>query len=62
MALVPGLGRTPGKGNANPLQYSCLEEEAGNLQSRGGHKESDRTEHTNANKNSPNYDSRGSDC
>ena len=23
--LVPGLGRSPGKENNNPLQYSCLE-------------------------------------
>ena len=23
--LIPGLGRTPGKGNVNPLQFSCLE-------------------------------------
>ena len=22
---IPGLGRPPGKGNDNPLQYSCLE-------------------------------------
>ena len=22
---VPGLGRFPGEGNGNPLQYSCLE-------------------------------------
>ena len=22
---VPGLGRSPGKGNGNPLQYSCRE-------------------------------------
>ena len=21
----PGLGRSPGEGNGNPLQYSCLE-------------------------------------
>ena len=21
---IPGLGRSPGKGNSNPLQYSCL--------------------------------------
>ena len=21
---IPGSGRTPGKGNSNPLQYSCL--------------------------------------
>ena len=23
--LIPGLGRSPAKGNGNPLQYSCLE-------------------------------------
>ena len=23
--LIPGLGRSPGKGNGNPLLYSCLE-------------------------------------
>ena len=23
--LIPGLGRSPGAGNGNPLQYSCLE-------------------------------------
>ena len=28
---IPGLGRSPGKGNGNPLQYSCLE----NLMDRG---------------------------
>ena len=22
--LIPGLGRSPGEGNSNPLQYSCL--------------------------------------
>ena len=25
MGLVPGLGRSPGGGNGNPLQSSCLE-------------------------------------
>ena len=25
MGLIPGLGRSPGVGNSNPLQYSCLE-------------------------------------
>ena len=25
MGLVPGLGRSPGEGNGNPLQYSFLE-------------------------------------
>ena len=25
LGLIPGLGRYPGEGNANLLQYSCLE-------------------------------------
>ena len=25
MGLIPGLGRSLGGGNGNPLQYSCLE-------------------------------------
>ena len=25
LGLVPGLGRSPGGGNGNPLQSSCLE-------------------------------------
>ena len=29
--LIPGLKRSPGEGNGNPLQYSCLE----NLMDRG---------------------------
>ena len=28
---IPGLGRSPGEGNHNPLQYSCL----GNTMDRG---------------------------
>ena len=36
---IPGFGRSPGEGNGNPLQYSCLEnhmtEEPGGLQSMG---------------------------
>ena len=36
---IPGSGRSPGGGNVNPLQYSCLgnptEEEPGGLQSMG---------------------------
>ena len=35
---IPGLGRSPGGGNGNPLQYSCLEdataEEPGSPQGR----------------------------
>ena len=26
---IPGSGRSPGKGNGNPLQYSCLENPMG---------------------------------
>ena len=25
VGLIPGSGRSPGEGNGNPLQYSCLE-------------------------------------
>ena len=32
MDLIPGSGRSPGGGNGNPLQYSCL----GNIVDRGG--------------------------
>ena len=31
MGLIPGLGRSPGEENGNPLQYSCL----GNPMDRG---------------------------
>ena len=31
LGLIPVLGRSPGEGNENPLQYSCL----GNLIDRG---------------------------
>ena len=31
LGLITGLGRSPGEGNGNPLQYSCLE----NLMERG---------------------------
>ena len=31
VGLIPGLGRSPGEGNGNPLQYSCL----GNTVDRG---------------------------
>ena len=39
VGLILGWGRSPGEGNDNPLQYSCLEiswpEEPGGLQSAG---------------------------
>ena len=25
LGLIPGLSRSPGEGNGNPLQYACLE-------------------------------------
>ena len=47
LGSIPGSERSPGEGNGNPLQYSCLEntmdEEIGGLQSTG-RKESDMTE------------------
>ena len=50
VGLIPGLGRSPGGGNGNPLQYSCLENPHGQrslvgYSPRGG-KESDTNEHT----------------
>ena len=40
LGSIPGLGRSPGGGHGNPLQYSCLKnppwtEEPGGLQSMG---------------------------
>ena len=39
LGSIPGLGRSPGEGKGNPLQYSCLEspwtEKPGGLQSMG---------------------------
>ena len=38
LSSIPGLGRSSGEGNGNPLQYSCLEnstEEPGRLKSMG---------------------------
>ena len=48
--LIPGSGRSPGGGNGNPLQYSCLgnpmDRGAWRATVRGVTKESDMTEHT----------------
>ena len=45
---APGLGRSPGGGHGNPLQYSCLENPLGQRSLMGcspwGLKESDTTE------------------
>ena len=29
LGLIPGSGRSPGRGRGNPLQYSCLEDPTG---------------------------------
>ena len=44
MVSIPGLGRSPGEGNGNPLQYPCLENSmhSDGLQSVG----SERVRHT----------------
>ena len=48
LGLIPGLGRSPGEGNGNLLQYSCLENPRGQRSLAGyspwGYKESDMTE------------------
>ena len=49
ICLILRLGRSPGEGNGNPLQYSCLEnpmDEGDWWASIEGHKELDMTEAT----------------
>ena len=41
--LIPGWGRSPGEGNGNPLQYSCLENPMDRGYSPWGRQESDST-------------------
>ena len=47
LGLISGLGRSPGGGHGNPVQYSCLENPHGQRSLAGyspwGHKESDTT-------------------
>ena len=48
LGLIPELGRSPGGGHGNPLQYSCLENPHGQRSLAGCspwcYKESDMTE------------------
>ena len=48
LGLIPGLGRSPGRGHGNPLQYSCLENPHGQRSLAGygpwRRKESDTSE------------------
>ena len=50
LGSIPGLGRSPGGGHGNPLQYSCLENPHGQRTLAGyspwGHKVSDMTDDT----------------
>ena len=50
MSSIPGLGRSPGGGHGNPLQYSCLENPDGQRSLEGYsplcHTEPDTTEAT----------------
>ena len=50
MSSIPRLGRSPGGGNGNPLQYSCLEKFHAQRSLAGyspwDHKELDTVEHT----------------
>ena len=49
--LIPGSERSPGEGNGNPLQYSCLENPwTGEPGSPWGHKDSDMTKQLHNNK------------
>ena len=52
LGSIPGLGRSPGGGHGNPLQYFCLENPHGQRSLAGyspwGHKESDMTKHNTA--------------
>ena len=53
LSSIPGSGRSPGEGNGNPLQYSCLENpmdgEAWQATVHGVAKESDTTYQVNKN-------------
>ena len=54
LSSIPGWGRSPGEGNGNPLQYSCLGKSHGQRSLVGyspwGHKELDRTQGVNKKK------------
>ena len=44
LGSIPESGRSPGEGNGNPLQYSCLENPMDGGAWSWGRKESDMTE------------------
>ena len=56
---IPGSRRSPGVGNGNPLQYSCLENPHGQRSLAGYRpwdlKESDTTKQLNSNDSSSQY-------
>ena len=59
---IPGLGRSPGGGHDNPLQYSCLENPQGQRSLAGcgpcGCKKSDTSEGISTAQHINNYDGR----
>ena len=61
LGSLPGLGRSPGGGHGNPLQYSCLENPHGQMSLMGyspqGHKDSDMHERLSTAQHIRNYSS-----
>ena len=57
IGLIPGLGRSPGVGNVNPLQYSCLDNSmdrrAWQATVQGAHTESDTVAQLSMHTHSP---------
>ena len=57
LSLIPGLGRSHGRGHGNPLQYSCLDNPHGQRSLVGcipwGHKELDTTERLSSTQHKP---------
>ena len=55
MSLIPASGRSPGLGNENPYEYSCLgnftDRRVWRTMSPWGYKEADTTEQLNNHKN-----------
>ena len=64
--LIPGLGRSPGGGHGNPLQYSCLENPHALRSLAGyspwGHTELDMTERLSPNIVAHTFSFKGGAC
>ena len=66
LSSIPGLGRSPGGGHGNSLQYSCLENPHGQRSLAGnspwGHKELDMTDRVSTAKHTYNSSSQNDGC